>query len=204
MLWLDQLNRRDRQIGIGWFALLFLVLTAAFSVLYPNSQKRTLIIGSDREDALHKDLRAVQNHQYPYATRTFLGNPPLRYPERCYWPRHFLARTYSLAKLLMVRAFFALHHSFLSTPRHSPFFPRGVSFVCASKSQRLHFGRRLFGQLLLCCYCRRFFHSIAQTIFLCFYSRCTLPGSRSLVTHHLRCRSYSFALVDATGTVPDQ
>jgi hypothetical protein len=29
MLWLDQLNRRDRQIGIGWFALLFLVLTCS-------------------------------------------------------------------------------------------------------------------------------------------------------------------------------
>jgi hypothetical protein len=80
MYWLDRLNRRERHISLGWFLLLFVVLTAAFAVLYPLSLKHTLNVGSDREDALQKELIAVCNHQYPYDVRTFLGNPPTPLP----------------------------------------------------------------------------------------------------------------------------
>jgi hypothetical protein len=80
MLWLDRANRRHLQISLGWFLLLFLLLTSAFAVLYPISLKHTLNRGSDREDALRIELNAVHHHQYPYATRTFLGNPPTPLP----------------------------------------------------------------------------------------------------------------------------
>src|ERR1700678_157384 len=94
MYWLDRLNRRERQISIGWFVLLFLVLTAAFAVLYPISLRHTLNIGSDREDALRIELNAVRHHQYPYDTRTFLGNPPTPLP----------------GAMLLAAPFFALGH----------------------------------------------------------------------------------------------
>ena len=77
---LDRLNRRQRQIGTGWFVLLFLALTAAFAVLYPISLKHTLNSGSDREDALRLELMAIHHHQYPYDARTFQGNPPTPLP----------------------------------------------------------------------------------------------------------------------------
>jgi hypothetical protein len=80
MLWLNRTNRRRLQIGLGWFLFLFILLTAAFAVLYPISLKHTLNRGSDREDALRIELDAVHHHQYPYATRTFLGNPPTPLP----------------------------------------------------------------------------------------------------------------------------
>jgi hypothetical protein len=80
MSWLDRLNRKQHQISTGWFLLLFLALTAAFTILYPISLKHNLNIGSDREDALRIELDAIHNHQYPYDTRTFLGNPPTPLP----------------------------------------------------------------------------------------------------------------------------
>jgi membrane protease YdiL (CAAX protease family) len=80
MYWLDRLNRKQRQIGMGWFVVLFLALTAAFTVLYPISLKHTLNSGSDREDALRIELNAIQNHQYPYDARTYLHNPPTPLP----------------------------------------------------------------------------------------------------------------------------
>jgi len=60
--------------------LLFLILTAAFAVLYPISLKHTLNAGSDREDALRLELSAILHHQYPYDAHTFLGNPPTPLP----------------------------------------------------------------------------------------------------------------------------
>jgi len=80
MYWLDRLNRRDHQISLGWFLLLYVVLSTAFVILYPISLKHTLNHGSDREDALRIELTAVRHHQYPYDTRTFLGNPPTPLP----------------------------------------------------------------------------------------------------------------------------
>ena len=80
MSYLNRLNLNPRQIGAGWFLLLFLALTAAFAVLYPISLKHTLNIGSDREDALRIELQAVTHHRDPYAARTFLGNPPTPLP----------------------------------------------------------------------------------------------------------------------------
>jgi hypothetical protein len=80
MYLLDRLNRRRTQIAVGWFLLLFLVLTAAFAVLYPISLKHTLNMGSDREDALRIELNAVRHHQFPYDARTFLGNSPTPLP----------------------------------------------------------------------------------------------------------------------------
>jgi len=94
MSWLDRLNRQQRQSSIGWFLLLFLVLTAAFAILYPISLKHVLNIGSDREDALRIELNAVHNHQYPYDARTFLGNPPTPLP----------------GAMLLAAPFFALAH----------------------------------------------------------------------------------------------
>jgi hypothetical protein len=80
MYWLDRLNRKQRQINTAWLLLLFLVLIAAFAILYPLSLKHTLNIGSDREDALRIELSAVRHHQYPYDARTFLRNPPTPLP----------------------------------------------------------------------------------------------------------------------------
>jgi hypothetical protein len=94
MYWLGPLNRRHRQIGIAWFVLLFLTLTAAFTVLYPISLKHTLNGGSDREDALRIELNAVQHHQYPYDARTYLHNPPTPLP----------------GALLLAAPFYALGH----------------------------------------------------------------------------------------------
>lgn len=94
MYWLDRINRRRQQISIGWLVLLFLVLTAAFAVLYPISLKAPLNRRSDREDALHIELSAIHNHQYPYDARTFLGNPPTPLP----------------GALILAEPFFALGH----------------------------------------------------------------------------------------------
>jgi hypothetical protein len=94
MLWLNRLSYRRRQLSIGWFVVLFLALTATFAVLYPLSLKHSLNIGSDREDALRIELTAIQNHQDPFATRTFLGNPPTPLP----------------GGMLLAAPFFALGH----------------------------------------------------------------------------------------------
>lgn len=94
MHWLARRDQQQRQISAGWFVLLFLILTAAFIVLYPISLKHTLNVGSDREDALRIELNAVRNHQYPYDARTFLGNPPTPLP----------------GALLLAAPFFALGH----------------------------------------------------------------------------------------------
>jgi hypothetical protein len=94
MFWLDYLNRKRLQISVSWFLLLFLILTAAFAVLYPISLQHTLNHGSDREDALRIELTAVRNHQYPYDARTFLGNPPTPLP----------------GAMLLAAPFFALGH----------------------------------------------------------------------------------------------
>jgi hypothetical protein len=91
---LIRLNRRPRDINIGWFLLLFLALTTAFAILYPLSLRHTLNVGSDREDALRIELLAVSHHHYPYDTRTFLGNPPTPLP----------------GAMLLAAPFFALGH----------------------------------------------------------------------------------------------
>jgi hypothetical protein len=80
MYCLDRLNRKQQQISAGWFLVLFLSLAGAFATLYPLSLKHTLNNGSDREDALRIELNAIRNHQYPYDTRTFLGNLPTPLP----------------------------------------------------------------------------------------------------------------------------
>lgn len=94
MHWLDRLNRKQHQISTAWLLLLFVVLTAAFAILYPISLKHTLNKGSDREDALRIELSAVRHHQYPYDARTFLGNPPTPLP----------------GAMLLASPFFALGH----------------------------------------------------------------------------------------------
>jgi hypothetical protein len=73
---MDRINRRKRQINIGWLVLLFLVLSTAFAVVHPIPLKAPLSRRPDREDALRIELSAIHNHQYPYDARTFLGNPP--------------------------------------------------------------------------------------------------------------------------------
>jgi hypothetical protein len=94
MHWLDVLNRKQRQLSIGWLLSLFLIFTAAFAVLYPITLKHALNSGSDREDALRIELNAVHHHQYPYAAHTFLGNPPTPLP----------------GAMLLALPFFALGH----------------------------------------------------------------------------------------------
>lgn len=80
MSWLDRLNRKQLQVSLGWFLLLFVTLAAAFAVLYPISLRHTLNSGSDREDALRVELEAVRHHQNPVDARTFLHNPPTPLP----------------------------------------------------------------------------------------------------------------------------
>ncbi|WP_216843012.1 hypothetical protein [Granulicella sp. S190] len=77
---LHKINRKHHQISLGWFLLLFLLLTAAFAVLYPISLKQVLSHRSDREDALRVELESLRHHQDPYTTPTFLGNPPTPLP----------------------------------------------------------------------------------------------------------------------------
>lgn len=76
----DPFNFRQSRLPGGWFVLLFLALTLAFSVLYPISLRHTRNPGSDREDALRVELDAVRHHQYPYAAHTYLGLPPTPLP----------------------------------------------------------------------------------------------------------------------------
>lgn len=80
MYGLDRLNYTRRQIGMGWILLLYLVLSAAMVVLYPLSLKHPVNQRSDREDAIRLELNAIRHHQAPYASRTFLGNPPTPLP----------------------------------------------------------------------------------------------------------------------------
>jgi hypothetical protein len=94
MVWLDRMNQRQTRIHAGWFVALFLAFVVAFAVLYPLSLKHTLNAGSDREDALHISLSAVQHQEYPYDARTFLGNPPTPLP----------------GALLLAAPFYALGH----------------------------------------------------------------------------------------------
>jgi hypothetical protein len=88
---LAQLHQKQIQIRTGWFLALFLCFLAAFAVLYPISLKHTLNSGSDREDALHIELSAVQHHQYPYDAHTFLGNPPTPLPGAMWLAAPFFA-----------------------------------------------------------------------------------------------------------------
>lgn len=78
--WLEWHNRSRPQISSLWLGAVFVLLAAAFIILYPISLKHVLNIGSDREDALRIELTAIRNHEYPYAARTFLGNPPTPLP----------------------------------------------------------------------------------------------------------------------------
>jgi hypothetical protein len=70
---LSRLIARNQQIGLVWFALLAVLLTTLFVILYPISLKHTLNTGSDREDALRIALTAIWHHQYPYQYRTYLN-----------------------------------------------------------------------------------------------------------------------------------
>jgi hypothetical protein len=94
MYWLDQLNRKCRQVGLAWLLLLFFMFAVAFTTFYPISLKHSLNRGSDREDALRIELVAIRDHQYPYDARTFLGNPPTPLP----------------GALLLAAPFFAIGH----------------------------------------------------------------------------------------------
>lgn len=72
--------RKGRSLHGAWILSLYLLFVTAFAIFYPFLQKHTLNGGSDREDALRIEITAVAQHRYPYATRTFLGNPPTPLP----------------------------------------------------------------------------------------------------------------------------
>jgi hypothetical protein len=93
MYWLARLNQRQ-PISNAWLALVFLILTAAFAVLYPASLQHAPNDRSDREDALRIELNAIQHRQYPYNSYTFRGNPPTPLP----------------GAMLLAAPFFALGH----------------------------------------------------------------------------------------------
>jgi hypothetical protein len=81
LLGLRRLLRSGRDLSPLWLAALFLVLVAAFAVLYPVAQQHIRPgQGSDREDALRVELAAALHHQDPYAARTFLHNRPTPLP----------------------------------------------------------------------------------------------------------------------------
>lgn len=91
---LSRLSARKEQIGLVWFALLAVLLTASFMILYPISLQHTLNTGSDREDALRVALTAIWHHQYPYQYHTYLDVPITPLP----------------GALLLAAPFFALGH----------------------------------------------------------------------------------------------
>ena len=91
MYWLDRRNKKQSQISAGWLILLFVVLMAAFAVLYPISLKHDRNSGSDREDALRVEVNAVRHHEYPYNKLTFRGNPVTPLPGAVFLAAPFFA-----------------------------------------------------------------------------------------------------------------
>ena len=136
MHWLDRLNRRQHQIGLGWFVILFVAFIAAFAVLYPISLRHTLNSGSDREDALRVELDAVVHHRYPYDARTFLGNPPTPLPGAMLLAAPFFAMGDIAGQNLFWLAFFLVFtgrfFDFLELPR--AFVSDGIPLVDACES----------------------------------------------------------------------
>ena len=92
--WLDQLNRTRREISTGWFLLLLVALSIAFSVLYPRTLRQPLSARSDRRMPCGSSFTAVRQHNYPYDARTFLRNPPTPLP----------------GAMLLAAPFFAVQH----------------------------------------------------------------------------------------------
>lgn len=60
--------------------ILVLLLVIAFIVLFPLAKSGLYGGGSDRDDALNVTLRALLHGEYPYYTKTYLGNPPTPMP----------------------------------------------------------------------------------------------------------------------------
>lgn len=113
MVWLDRLNRRSHQIGIGWFLALFLVLTTAFAVIYLKSLKQPLNARSDREDALRVELTAILHRQNPFEAHTpFYAILRLPFRGRCCWPPILCPRTHRLAELPVVRALLSFRFAY--------------------------------------------------------------------------------------------
>jgi hypothetical protein len=78
-LWQQPVRLRfERALGerrARWLALLtFLVLLAAFAVVYPLANSGRFGAGSDSDEALNQATRALLHGRYPYLERTYLGN----------------------------------------------------------------------------------------------------------------------------------
>jgi len=80
MLLLRRSYGLGRDVSVWALVALFCVLVLSFAVLYPESQRHVVGIGSDREDALRVELFAVTHHRYPYDARTYLNHAPTPLP----------------------------------------------------------------------------------------------------------------------------
>jgi hypothetical protein len=64
----------SRRRPIVWLAAFWLVMAALYLALYPLSQRHTLGVGSDAEDALRLAATELTRLHYPYQARTYRGN----------------------------------------------------------------------------------------------------------------------------------
>lgn len=111
------LAQRDFERWTPWCALAVLFLS--FATLYPRSLHHPPRSGSDREDALRVELRAVTHHQYPYAARTFLKHPPTPLPGAMWLAAPFYAAGrialqnlfWAVLFVFFLRGFFTTHAS---------------------------------------------------------------------------------------------
>lgn len=141
MYLLSRFNQRGLSVSLGWFVLVYLVLVAVFAFLYPFSLKRTLKQRSDREDALRIELVAIGHHQYPYNTRTFLGNPPTPLPGAILLAApFFLIGHISWQNLLWTAAFFCFAIRFFRFRSTALFFLMILLPLCPSSLSDLTSG----------------------------------------------------------------
>jgi hypothetical protein len=70
----------DRRAVAGRLTAIAVILLVLFVVLHPIAKSGWVGGGSDRDDALNVTIRALLGGHYPYATRTYLGNPPTPMP----------------------------------------------------------------------------------------------------------------------------
>ena len=74
-MWRVLPKQKPRDFASGWFVALWLALLIAQLVVYPISQRRTISLGNDSEDALIVASTQLLQHHFPYYLHTYLGAP---------------------------------------------------------------------------------------------------------------------------------